>query len=191
MAKKDLINSLQYIIDTIEDALDKGADNAAFICALSIPDICSQIEFSRKYIKDHSNGESYARWYNENFYLYENPSETKINQLDGDIMFDLRCKMFHEGSIDHKNIRKKLKKKYTDKFKEEFRQESPKGVILKFKINMNANRESVVFGYSEDSITPKVINVDVNVNQSELAKRITWTAKGVISDFKKNNHTSI
>lgn len=187
MAKIDLVNSLQDTIDTVQDALDKGADKAAFFCALSIPDICAQIEFS------DSMGvrERYSKWYNENVYPSENPpGQFPMNQLDGDVAYLIRCKLYHEGDRSHRNTLKKLKKKYKNSLSlhEEF-----KGDKIEFSLEFvpeDTENFSICQTSNVANQENEVIYIKARVSPKTLSKKLIWIANGVIENFKKNNPPS-
>lgn len=108
-----------------------------------------------------------------------------MNQLSGDVVYLLRCKMFHEGSVDHRSVINKLRCKYAVLSAEKYKEDFPDGVDIDFKINMFSEYESISVRYSHELIGHKIIKVQVNVNQTELAKKLMWNAEGVIREFNK------
>lgn len=107
---KEILQSLNRIVNIIKDALDKEAIDAAFFCSLSIPDIMGQFCYPelREYTNKNVVGKRYVRWYDEHVFKYENPPLNKnyndnifqnINQIDGTILYAIRCKYFHQGSL--------------------------------------------------------------------------------------------
>lgn len=196
MAKKDLVVSLQYVIDTIRDALDKEAVKAAFFCALSIPDICAQIEFSNSQLKRMETGDRYIKWYDENIFAYENPPKgVAMNQLDGTVAYLIRCKMFHEGQLLHKHTLKKLENNYEELIKndEKFKLSE---IFFNFKF-VTTDVESYSIGYASVDINNRPIGpitLNAEVDPKLLSQKLMWTAEGVIRNFnekQKNNPTSI
>ncbi|HFE2327579.1 hypothetical protein MXE87_03800 [Enterococcus faecium] len=161
------LKDLQFIISTVNEALMKEANNAAIFCSLAIPDLCGQIE----YPKIKSVKKRYSKWYDEYIYKYENPRTTtdKINQIDGDVIYLLRCKLFHETSQYHAEVLNKIKKKYARRsnIKEE-------NVNLKLNFDSEVNKIQVTGG----SWKPNEINVLIEMNQVLLARKLVQTAQG-------------
>ncbi|GAA0431334.1 hypothetical protein GCM10008934_21040 [Virgibacillus salarius] len=74
------LSALINVINIVNDALDKGAYKSALFCALSISDICGQIEYP-ELDKQNCVGKRYKKWYNENIYPYEIPNhKEKFNE---------------------------------------------------------------------------------------------------------------
>lgn len=191
MSKKDLVESLQDIIDTINDGLEKGADKAAFFCALSIPDICAQIEYSNSNIKKMDVGERYSKWYDENIFKFENsPVDIALNQLDGEILYWIRCKMYHEGELFHKKTLKKLEEKYIKLASEDatLNNLTLDKITIEF-VSENLERfGSIRFKNSKEI---DAVRFHAYISPKNLAQKLVWTAEGVIRNFyEKNNPTS-
>lgn len=178
---KVLLKNLQEIIDTIKDALDKDAIKAAFFCSLSIPDICGQLEFPHLRKAEKGNvGERYKRWYNEWVFQYENPKVEDVlifggtpnmNKIDGNIMYLLRCKLYHQGDSKHKDIYKKIISKYKKEYPE-------KNIQLDFKFDADIDKISYMTWENQ-------LLVEINVNPKVLAEKLMWNAEGVIREYKK------
>ena len=124
---KEILMSLERVVDITRDALNKDAIDAAFFCSLSIPDIMGQ--FCYNDLREQTNkkknvvGQRYIRWYNEYVYTYENSFLNQkdndhifqnINQIDGKILYAIRCKLFHQGSILHDDVIDKIRIKYSE-----------------------------------------------------------------------------
>lgn len=191
MAKIDLVESLQVTIDTVQDALDKGAEKAAFFCALSIPDICAQIEYSNSKLKNMDTGERYSKWYNKNLYYSENPpGQFPMNQLDGDVAYLIRCKLYHEGEPLHKKAIEKMEENYKLLISEDQLLISGEiNVNVKF-VSENCERFSMKYDVDRDNHPTGTIVINVYVNRVMLAQKLLWIANGVIENFKKNNPAS-
>lgn len=87
---------LEKIMD-VKSALTAGANQAALALALTLPDICSKIQ----YPSESKVGVRYANWCNTNIDF----SEAHINgfeeaQLSGDMCYALRCSFLHSGNDD-------------------------------------------------------------------------------------------
>lgn len=171
MNNLEKLKDLQFIISTVNEALTKEAKNAAFFCSLAIPDLCGQIE----YPKIDSVKKRYSKWYNEYIYKYENPRknprtlEDKINQIDGDTIYLLRCKLFHETSQYHEEVLNKIKKKYA-------RRSNIKPENVHLKLNFDSEIDKIQVTGS--SWKPDEINVLIEMNQVLLAWKLAQTAQG-------------
>lgn len=101
----------ETIIDAITKEIERDLESEAYLSALAltltIPDICTTSIYGK-----HSK-KQYVDWYNQYIGQYENPQnlidklylindiESKIDEtipyLDGEVVYKLRCYMFHEG----------------------------------------------------------------------------------------------
>lgn len=172
------VNSLKDILLIIKDAMSKEAYAAAFFCALSIPDICSQIEYKKKQGKK----KHYIRWYDESIFKYEIPNYDdnekwdnmrNINKLDGEFIYLLRCKLFHEGELYHNELDELLRNRF---------QKDYDGKRINLEIDLNAEIDS--FGYYDDSWKPDEVTIKIRLNQEVLTKKLLWTAEGLINDLE-------
>lgn len=89
------------LIKAIEESLVSKNYLSALTLALVIPDICSKIA----YPKESRIWKRYSDWYDEYIYKYENPKSEKElaimqNEIDGKMIYKLRCALLHEGSFD-------------------------------------------------------------------------------------------
>lgn len=166
---KQLLNSLINIVETVEDAITKNANQAAFFCSLSIPDIAAQIDYPD--LRGNGKvGERYIKWYNENVYKYENPSESilpKLNRIDGNIMYLIRCKLYHQGDYLHDDIIKKLSKKYGDK--------------VKLSLNYSFNDRRFSMFCDEVGIFDKI---EIDLNMLDVVNKLKWNAEGVLREYE-------
>ncbi|MBP1044403.1 hypothetical protein I6N95_25675 [Vagococcus sp. BWB3-3] len=174
---KDKLFALKDMVDTIADAINKNANKAALFCALAIPDICCQIEYG----KSRSSGKDYEKWYDENIFEYEYPNRSedeksngfrKMNQLDGQIIYLIRCKLFHEGSKNHAEVEKALIEKYEA-------EKRGKKVTLSF--NLHAEGDVTGYSWSWDN---ENFNVSIYISPKSMAENLMWTAEGVLRDYK-------
>ena len=94
------INSLELLINEIENAINAKSYLAALHMALSIPDMLGKLTYPK------FNGNKYIKWFDENVrnitfgYLYsENPLGISDDspKMCGEVCYALRCKLFHEG----------------------------------------------------------------------------------------------
>lgn len=102
------VNSLELLINEVENAIDAKSYLAALHMALSIPDMLGQLAYPDldKVI------DRYIKWFDENVrditfgYLYsENPLGISDYgpKMCGEVCYALRCKLFHEGVNDIKD----------------------------------------------------------------------------------------
>lgn len=167
---EQLLIALKNIVETVDDAINKEAEQAAFFCSLSIPDIAGQIEFpDLRGAKKGIVGERYKKWYDQNLYLYENPIDLdipKLNKVNGEIMYLIRCRLFHQGDYSHDDIIKSLSKEYGE------------NVTLKLKYSIeNAKVSTLSDG------TGVVKSVEVIFNIFDIAKKIKWNAEGLLREY--------
>lgn len=172
--KMEILLSLKEISLTIEDALAKKAYSAAQFCSLSIPDLMGQF-----YYKNLSTTRRYIKWYDEHIHDYENPSLNldnndilmeNINQLNGSIVYAIRCKLFHEGKLLHPSVIKDLEKNYKQLIDTD-----------KNKINLNISLKSsyTAYGYSTNNQN-NIITIDVRINQKDMAETLLSHAKQLV-----------
>lgn len=94
------------IIEIIEDANSKNCPLPALALALTLPDICSQIE----YPNETNVGYRYRQWYNnhihkrEEFHHLQNTYYAKVHgeenvlaHFNGYVCYKLRCLLLHQG----------------------------------------------------------------------------------------------
>lgn len=96
-------------INSIWKALNDENPHAALALALTLPDICGQIEYPGQKV-----GERYIAWFDKFVapqYVVEDKEENKDpekeskKQFDGKICYQLRCSYLHSGNTDvHKCV---------------------------------------------------------------------------------------
>lgn len=173
------IESLKKSIEIVNDALDKGAYSAAFFCALSLPDICSQIEYK----ENKGKKQLYIKWYDEFIFSFEdlkyNSDEKwdhfrKSNKINGEFIYLLRCKLYHEGELYHEELKQLL----NNEFKKDYENQK-----MKIEIDLNAEIDS--FGYFGSDKKCDDVHIKIRVNQKMLTKKLVWNAEGVIRKVEK------
>ena len=88
---------IDRLIDDIHKALDNKAYLAALSLALTLPDICGKAAFP-------SEGctKRYIKWYDEYVGYSEKPpyneDRLQLPYLSGEVVFQLRCSMLHQGT---------------------------------------------------------------------------------------------
>jgi len=95
-------------IEAIQDALECENYLPALALALTLPDICGQIEYPQK--GKRNIRKQYATWFDEWVNQYyedgtgwiENYSKAKNPYFTGDMCYDLRCAFFHSGNTEIK-----------------------------------------------------------------------------------------
>src|SRR5699024_9563963 len=118
------------------------------------------------------------------------PGQFPMNQLDGDVAYLIRCKLYHEGDRSNRITLKKLKKKYKNSLSlhEEF-----KGDKIEFSLEF-VPEDTESFSICQTSNVAnqenEVIYIKARVSPKTLSKKLIWIAEGVIENFKKNNPAS-
>lgn len=101
----------EEIIKEIKKCLDHDLYISAIMLSLSIPDICGKV----LYKNIHNPGKRYIKWYDEWIGDYEKCPDSDNPYISGEVVYSLRCNMYHEGkpgiSIDKiSNERNKIDK---------------------------------------------------------------------------------
>lgn len=82
---------MNNIILEIESAIRMGLYNIALQSTLTIPDICAALSSEN----GETTGKRYKEWFNENV-----PALCD-GYLDGDVVYNLRCSLLHQGKFIH------------------------------------------------------------------------------------------
>lgn len=97
---------MESIIKSIRKSLEDKNYLAALSLALTIPDVCSHVEYpNEKYV-----GKRYTDWYNKyvdvefnGLYPQSNPNNLPIPpRFSSDDCYELRCAVLHSGNTDMK-----------------------------------------------------------------------------------------
>lgn len=166
---RQLLEALKNIVETIDDAIFKNAEQAAFFCSLSIPDIAGQIEYpSLRGKKPGVVGKRYKKWYDQNLYPYENPNTSdllKLNKIDGEIMYLIRCKLYHQGDYSHDDIINNLSMAY--------------GEDVKLNLKYSTDNSKVSILSDGEGV---VRSVEVIFNVLDITKKLQWNAEGLLRE---------
>lgn len=98
---------VERIIEDVNKALDAEAYMAALSLVLTLPDICAKAEYG-DIIK---NKERYVKWYDEYIGQFEKtpmlPGEIEMPYLSGEVIYQLRCSVLHQGTpnVDNRKIK--------------------------------------------------------------------------------------
>lgn len=87
---------INRLIDEINQCLDNKCYLSALMVALTLPDICGKVEYPTD-----KPSVRYKKWYKEWIGQYEHDPDDKDNIFpypSEEIVYDLRCSMFHEGN---------------------------------------------------------------------------------------------
>ena len=88
------------LISDIKQALDAEAYFSALALILILPDICAKAEYG----DTARNKERYINWYNEYIGEYEKSpkleNEVDTPYLSGEVVYQLRCMILHQGTLD-------------------------------------------------------------------------------------------
>ena len=90
------------IIQEVEKCIQNKCNLAALQLALALPDICGQAAYPKEGVSVR-----YIRWFDENVSSYEKTQDDRIPYLSGEIVYNLRNRMFHQGTpdIDTKKVK--------------------------------------------------------------------------------------
>lgn len=170
------VNSIKLIINEVEKCQKSGCYLSALITALTIPDICGKVLYPD--LKSHDR---YVKWFDKYIGNYEQsplakeePKWAEMPYMTGEICFQLRCELLHEGSDD---IGKKID---VDEF------------LLLFGKSCRLGSSEIVgeIGYNPDGteyLKNKRVSFEVNVER--LCNQLIWSAeaflKKEISDESK------
>lgn len=89
---------MKSIVQDIEKALRAEAHLSALALALTLPDICSQVEFNLA----ESNGKKYQEWFDKHaksLYFNAGASNPDLPEFDGLACWKLRCGVLHSGNV--------------------------------------------------------------------------------------------
>ena len=92
---------INRLINEIENSLQNGNYLIALMAALTLPDICGKAE----YPNEQKSSVRYIRWYDEWIGQYETYKGSEMPFPNGEIVYNLRNSLMHEGSpkIHEKN----------------------------------------------------------------------------------------
>ena len=166
---KQLLDALKNIVEIVDDAIIKNADQAAFFCSLAIPDIAGQIEYPGLR-GPRTVGKRYTKWYNQNIYKHENPTIKdipKLNRVDGEIIYITRCRLYHQGDYLHEDVIKILSKRYGE------------NVDLNFRYSSIGSKISILSDGDD-----RIKSVEIILNREIMTRKLKCTAKGVLREHE-------
>lgn len=91
-----LAGRMEHLIDQIRGTLRAGFPYAALMLAVSVPDVCANLELPEGRGSDHVKLR-YLRWYDR----YVSP---KGPVLTGNNCYDIRCGKMHQGQLGSKDL---------------------------------------------------------------------------------------
>jgi len=101
---------IKRLIEDVNKALDAEAYMAALSLVLTLPDICAKAEYG----DDLKNKERYIKWFDEYIGKYEKAptksGEMEMPYLSGEVVYQLRCSVLHQGTpnIDNDKIKNEI-----------------------------------------------------------------------------------
>lgn len=101
---------INRLIEDVNKALDAEAYMAALSLVLTLPDICAKAEYDNRL----KNSERYIKWFDEYVGQYEKApvksEEMEMHSLNGKVVYQLRCSVLHQGTlnIDKSRIKEKV-----------------------------------------------------------------------------------
>ena len=89
------------LVQDIRKALENELYFVALSSALTLPDICGKAA----YPNENKNRKRYVSWYEEEIGKYEKNPDDKENMpyLSGEVIYNLRCSLLHEGNPNMNN----------------------------------------------------------------------------------------
>ena len=105
---------LQRIIEEVRTSLDNECFIAALTLALTIPDICGKAEYPAD-----ATTKRYIQWYNGYIGHYEklsDPYGTDMPYLSGELIYNLRSLMLHQGTPNIDPNKVKVERCKVDRF---------------------------------------------------------------------------
>ena len=165
---------VQRLIDDIRKALDNDLYFVALGSALTLPDICGKAE----YPTEDSSRKRYIEWYDNEIGQYERSSNSISKEpmpyLSGEVMYNLRCALLHEGNPNINN-------------NELVRRNSLP--IDRFKLKIESKKEIEIYSDSSSIETGVVQNVR---SYTMSIRRICWilcyVAERYYADNKRKFH---
>jgi hypothetical protein len=86
---------MDHVIDQIKGTYDAGFPFAALMIALTVPDICANLELPPAATNERQQAR-YKRWFNANL-------ATRITRITADDCWSLRCGVVHESVFGNKD----------------------------------------------------------------------------------------
>ena len=87
---------VDMIVNEIRKALEQDLFMVALTTALTLPDICGNVEFPNE-----KNWKRYISWYDNEITSNKRSSHgttgEDMPELDGSVVYSLRCSLLHEG----------------------------------------------------------------------------------------------
>ena len=158
------------ITEDIKRALEYNLYFVALSSALTLPDICGKAE----YPNERNSKKRYILWYDEYIGKYEKCPDSIENMpwLSGEVIYNLRCSMLHEGNPNMNN--------------ESLKNELP---INRFSLVVEKNKEfcSSVDTGSVTSIGGKIIR-EYRMNVRRICKILCSVAEFYYKDNKEKFH---
>lgn len=152
------------MINKIIGEINKSLENECFISALALslilPDICGKAEFP-----DENETKRYIYWYNRHIGIAEKPSEPYGDDMpysSGELIYNLRCELLHQGSPDLDASKIKAERCKVDEFK----------IIIDNNTFADSGMSMVAYGFGM-----KIVKRGLNVNLHHLCNIICMMAK--------------
>lgn len=98
---------MQEIIEEIKTAIENKTYRVALALALTLPDICCQVENKLK-ADENANRSMYINWVNKHMdnQAFQFPLHGfDVQTFNGEMCYSLRCKILHNGNSSVKNLR--------------------------------------------------------------------------------------
>ena len=166
---------LLRLVKEIEDSIAKECYLPALFVTLTLPDICGKAEFPG----EPSNKKRYIGWYDKYLGRYEKKFASGADigladrpYLSGELVYQLRCSVLHEGNTDIVG----------SQIKEEQNQISKFNLVIPKKNEWNAYGTSMSLDYAPNG---EVMRREFEVDIPYLCKRISVVAKKYYEEHKE------
>lgn len=164
---------IDKIIKDVRRALDAEAYLAALHLALTIPDVCGKAEYPNANV-----GDRYKNWYDKNIGFLENSNnytpedkKTYFPYLSGEVLYQLRCSLFHEGDStpDISKVKEDLNK--VDRFE----------LLINEYNDLNIHGGASSYQISNN----KIINKTLQISIQDVCNKLCWVGEKYYHENKE------
>ncbi|MCH5151552.1 MAG: hypothetical protein J1F65_02700 [Clostridiales bacterium] len=127
---------VERIVNEVATGLRNRCYISALTTALTLPDICGKAKYTREGV-----GARYTQWLND----YVCTNQPFALNADADIMYDLRCRLLHEGNPS-------IAKNKVKQFSLIIRENSPMGINEAVNVEIKPDGSKVWHNYNVDVV---------------------------------------
>lgn len=156
-------------IDHIKVALKVGAYEAALALALTLPDICAKVENG----KSTTSGNDYIAWVDKyvNFKVLSFCSDTQQAEMDGTLVYALRCAFLHCGNDQIKDQNAGQNLPHTS-----FKVMPP-----------NSLGKDILYHYHIRSISEEERIIETQIDAGAICRLLYETAENYYNEYQQKN----